>query len=108
MIKARNYRRNRNFLSLLGMIAFLLFATQINYQYASSADPSADSNDPVSIAARICYTVRGTMGEHLPVAVETPVLVAVPTPCHIVTGLPGRHLMPADRTWPSLRGPPAI
>ena len=108
MIEAKRYSMNRNFLSLLGMISFLLFATQLNYQYSSPADPSEDSKDPVSIAARVTCTIRGTAGEHLPVVVEESTPIAARSRYHPVAGLPDPPLMASDREHPSLRGPPRI
>jgi len=108
MIKAKRYSMNRNFLSLLGMISFLLFATQVNYQYSSSADPSADAKDPVSMAARVTCTIRGTVGEHLPIVVEEPSLAAGRAQYHRVSGLPDQPLLVTGRALPSLRGPPCV
>lgn len=56
-------------LSLMGMTAFFLFAAQTNYQYTVS-DPSADTNDPVSVVARVHSTVSVSGIEHLPVVSE--------------------------------------
>lgn len=69
MIAVKRYGLTPKQLSLMGMIAFFLFAAQVNYQYCI-ADPSADTNDPVSVAARIHATVTVSGVGHLPVVRE--------------------------------------
>lgn len=69
MMPARRYSMTPKLLSLMGMAAFFLFAAQTNYQYAA-ADPSADTNDPVSVVARVHATVSVSGVEHLPVVSE--------------------------------------
>jgi hypothetical protein len=105
MIPVKRYKADRYFLSLLGMIGFLLFTIQINYQYAEPGD-TKDANDPGSVAVRVCCTIRGTVGEHLPVVVEAPVASGYPDRYPPIALSAGPSLRVSDVALPSLRGPP--
>jgi len=105
MTPVKRYKADRYFLSLLGMIGFLIFTIQVNYQYTEPGD-TKDASDPVSIAVRVACTVRGTAGEHLPVVVEETVPYNYPAQYHLLPLLAGPSLRTSDYAFPSLRGPP--
>lgn len=105
MTTVKRYRTDRNFLSLLGMIGFLLFAIQLNYQYTEPGE-ATDANDPVSISAQVVCAVRGMEGEHLPVVAEAPVAGTNPSPYHCIPLYTGPSLRASEGAHPSLRGPP--
>ena len=105
MTPVKRYKANRCFLSLLGMIGFLIFTIQVNYQYTEPGD-TKDANDPVSVAIRVACTVRGTVGEHLPVVVEVPVAATDLSRYHSIPLVADTPLRTSDYALPSLRGPP--
>ena|SRR5579872_5058406 len=106
---AKRYRHNRSLLAFLGTIGFFLFAVQVNYQYSSIEDPSADVKDPVSIIVRSVAVTRGTEGELLPVREEKRLPVTdVFSGDHSISRLASQPLITPDGTPLSLRGPPCM
>ena len=91
------------------MIGFFLFAVQVNYQYSSIEDPSADVKEPVNVIIRSVAVTRGTEGEFLPVREEKRLPVTdVCSGDRSISRLASQPLTTPDRTPPSLRGPPCV